>query len=82
VITGCCWRTEGTDIFVTPFREGWGKDGIVVMDITIRSATTGDIPRMVELLVDLFSIGSDFAPDKESQIRGLAMLVNDPLGVS
>jgi GNAT superfamily N-acetyltransferase len=52
------------------------------MDITIRSATTGDIPRMVELLGDLFSIESDFAPDKESQARGLAMLVNEPSGMS
>jgi GNAT superfamily N-acetyltransferase len=52
------------------------------MDITIRIARTGDIPRMGELLGDLFSLESDFAPNNENQARGLGMLVNEPSGTS
>ncbi len=52
------------------------------MDITIRIAETRDIPPMGELLGDLFSIESDFAPNYENQAHGLAMLVNEPLGMS
>ncbi len=52
------------------------------MDITIRAAETEDIPRMSELLGDLFSIESDFEPNSEKQARGLDMLVNESSGVS
>lgn len=47
------------------------------MDITIRHAQTEDIPRMCDLLVELFSIESDFVPDREKQARGLSLLLND-----
>jgi GNAT superfamily N-acetyltransferase len=50
------------------------------MDITIRSAQPGDIPRMSELLTELFSIESDFSPDKEKQVHGLGALIADPSG--
>lgn len=33
------------------------------MDITIRPAGVEDIPQMYELLMDLFTLESDFAPD-------------------
>ncbi len=52
------------------------------MDITIRTACPGDIPRMCELLDELFSIESDFKPDIEKQVKGLGMLVTDPSGSS
>jgi GNAT superfamily N-acetyltransferase len=52
------------------------------MDIVIRPASTDDIPRMRELLAELFSLESDFTPDNENQARGLGLLVNDPSGVS
>lgn len=47
------------------------------MDIVIRPASTDDIPRMCELLAELFSLESDFSPDKEKQTRGLSMLVSN-----
>ncbi len=52
------------------------------MNVTIRTAGTGDIPRMSELLEKLFSLESDFTPNNENQTRGLDMLVNEPLGMS
>jgi GNAT superfamily N-acetyltransferase len=49
-------------------------------DITIRTAQPSDIPRMSELLSELFSIESDFSPDREKQERGLCALIVDPPG--
>lgn len=48
------------------------------MDIVIRPARPGDIPGMVELLHDLFSLEAAFEPDSEKQARGLCTLVGDP----
>ncbi len=50
------------------------------MNITIRHARPGDIPRMSDLLAELFTIESDFFPDKEKQAHGLSALVADPSG--
>lgn len=50
------------------------------MDVTIRTAGTDDIPRMGELLGELFSLESDFTPNKVNQMRGLDMLVNERSG--
>jgi len=52
------------------------------MDVTIRTARPGDIPRMNELLAELFSIETDFSPDVEKQVRGLSVLVAGPPGRS
>ena len=52
------------------------------MDITIRTARPGDIPRMSDLLTELFSIETDFSPDVEKQVRGLSALVAGPPGRS
>lgn len=46
----------------------------------IRTALPEDIPRMADLLVELFSIETDFTPDVEKQIRGLSALVAGPQG--
>jgi ribosomal protein S18 acetylase RimI-like enzyme len=49
------------------------------MDIIIRQARPGDIPRMSDLLAELFSIESDFVPDREKQVLGLnALIMDDP----
>jgi GNAT superfamily N-acetyltransferase len=48
------------------------------MDITIRPAKPGDIPRMCDLLADLFTLESDFKPDAAKQAAGLSMLVTCP----
>jgi len=52
------------------------------MDVTIRTARPEDIPRMTDLLAELFSIETDFAPDVERQVRGLSVLVAGPPGRS
>jgi len=52
------------------------------MDVLIRAARPEDIPRMTDLLAELFSIETDFAPDIEKQIRGLSALVAGPPGRS
>ena len=44
-------------------------------DITIRYARPEDIPRMCDLLTDLFSIESDFVADKKNQANGLNALL-------
>ena len=50
------------------------------MDVTIRTARPEDIPCMADLLVELFSIETDFTPDVEKQVRGLSALVAGPQG--
>jgi GNAT superfamily N-acetyltransferase len=48
------------------------------MDIVIRAARPGDIPRMAELLGELFSLEADFKPDPEKQALGLSSLIACP----
>jgi GNAT superfamily N-acetyltransferase len=50
------------------------------MDIVIRPAQSWDIPRMSELLAELFSIESDFSPNMEKQVHGLGALIADLSG--
>ena len=50
------------------------------MDIHIRPAHHGDIARMADLLGKLFSLESDFSPDRERQVRRLSMLISAPPG--
>ena len=51
-----------------------------MMDITIRPARHEDIPRMCELLAELFTLESDFVPDREKQVHGLNALIVAPPG--
>lgn len=44
----------------------------------IRDAVAADIPAMVGLLTELFSIEQDFVPDAEKQGRGLSLLLAQP----
>jgi GNAT superfamily N-acetyltransferase len=66
---GFAWKTTGVK-------------GNASMDITIRTAMPADIPGMCDLLQDLFSIESDYSPDREKQVLGLVILLNDPGGSS
>jgi GNAT superfamily N-acetyltransferase len=43
-----------------------------------RPATTSDLPVLVHLLGELFSIEADFTPDAEAQRRGLALMLANP----
>jgi GNAT superfamily N-acetyltransferase len=52
------------------------------MDITIRSARADDIPALCHLLDGLFSLESDFTPDREKQAKGLRLLLEKPPGSS
>ncbi len=52
------------------------------MHVSIRPARPGDIPRMADLLEDLFTIEPDFVPDVEKQVHGLSALVADQSGRS
>jgi GNAT superfamily N-acetyltransferase len=52
------------------------------MDFSVRPARTDDIPQMCDLLAELFSIESDFSPDREKQVRGLRLLLNEISGPS
>lgn len=46
-------------------------------DVTIDQAQAADIPAMVLLLNELFSIEQDFHPDHQKQMRGLFMLLTE-----
>ncbi len=52
------------------------------MDLTVRPARVSHIPGMCNLLRELFTIESDFFPDREKQSRGLELLVSDKSGLS
>lgn len=51
---------------------------IDVEQVGIEPATHGDIPALLRLLAQLFSIEQDFTPDRERQRRGLEMLLAEP----
>lgn len=47
-------------------------------DTQIEPATIEDLPALADLLFDLFSIESDFNPDRAKQLRGLRMIIETP----
>jgi GNAT superfamily N-acetyltransferase len=54
----------------------------IMRGVMIRRAGTADISQMCGLLAELFSIESDFSPDRQKQARGLELLLDDPSGLS
>ena len=52
------------------------------MDFSVRPAKEDDIPRICDLLSELFSIETDFIADREKQARGLGLLLRDKSGSS
>ncbi len=60
----------------------WQIRTVLTVDILIRPARSVDIPRMAELLKELFTLEADFSPDVEKQVHGLSALVADPSGRS
>ncbi|MBI5633270.1 MAG: GNAT family N-acetyltransferase [Nitrospirae bacterium] len=52
------------------------------MGFSIRPAREDDIPRICDLLTELFSIEADFTADREKQSRGLSLLLQDRSGSS
>ena len=46
--------------------------------LRIEPATLDDLPELVELLSDLFSMEKDFVPDEVKQERGLKLILEEP----
>jgi GNAT superfamily N-acetyltransferase len=46
--------------------------------IRIEPATLDDLPELVGLLHDLFSMEADFMPDQDRQVRGLRLILEQP----
>ena len=48
------------------------------MNIKIDFATKDDLPYLVELLAELFTLESDFQPDPVKQLQGLRTILDEP----
>ncbi|MEO6054912.1 MAG: GNAT family N-acetyltransferase [Chthoniobacterales bacterium] len=46
--------------------------------LQIQAATVEDLPAMADLLHDLFSHEADFEPNREKQMRGLRLILEEP----
>jgi GNAT superfamily N-acetyltransferase len=47
-------------------------------NIVIESATLTDLPELVDLLEDLFTLETDFRPDRSKHLRGLRLILEEP----
>lgn len=47
-------------------------------NIDIGFATADDLPQLVDLLAELFTLESDFRPERDRQLRGLRLILNHP----
>jgi len=63
---------------VLPRRGGCEITGLVIDGLRIEPATLDDLPELAEMLYELFSQEADFVPDREKQVRGLRLLLEDP----
>ena len=50
----------------------------VIEGLRIEPATLDDLPELTELLFELFSQESDFIPNRETEMRGLRLLLERP----
>jgi GNAT superfamily N-acetyltransferase len=48
------------------------------MAIEIDFANTADLPQLADLLAELFTLESDFKPEREKQLRGLRLILDNP----
>jgi len=48
------------------------------MTIKIDFATADDLPQLADLLTELFTLESDFHPEREKQLRGLRSILENP----
>jgi len=48
------------------------------MAIEIGFATTADLPQLADLLAELFTLENDFKPEREKQLRGLRLILDNP----
>lgn len=47
-------------------------------DLRIEPATLDDLDELTELLMELFAQEEDFSPDREKQLRGLRLILEQP----
>lgn len=50
----------------------------MLREIEISPAETGDLEQLAELLAELFTLENDFRPDREKQLRGLRLILDNP----
>jgi GNAT superfamily N-acetyltransferase len=48
------------------------------MSIVIDFATAEELPQLADLLAELFTLESDFLPDRDKQLRGLQLILDNP----
>ncbi len=48
------------------------------MGIEISEAQAGDLDQLADLLAELFTLESDFRPDRGKQLRGLRLILDEP----
>jgi GNAT superfamily N-acetyltransferase len=48
------------------------------MTISINFATADDLPQLADLLAELFTLESDFHPERDKQLRGLRLILDEP----
>jgi GNAT superfamily N-acetyltransferase len=48
------------------------------MNAQIDFATAADLPAMADLLYELFTLESDFKPERDKQLRGLKLILDTP----
>ncbi|MBI5437718.1 MAG: GNAT family N-acetyltransferase [Nitrosomonadales bacterium] len=48
------------------------------MEIEISQAKYGDLDQLADLLAELFTLESDFRPDRGKQLRGLRLILDNP----
>jgi GNAT superfamily N-acetyltransferase len=50
----------------------------VIAGLRIEPATLDDLPELIELLFELFSQEADFIPNRDKEMRGLRLLLEQP----
>ena len=50
----------------------------MIAGLRIEPATLDDLPELAELLFELFSQEADFIPNRETEMRGLRLLLSSP----
>lgn len=48
------------------------------MSVVIDFATEQDLPQLTDLLTELFSLESDFTPERDKQLHGLRLILDEP----
>jgi GNAT superfamily N-acetyltransferase len=48
------------------------------MNVRIDFATAEDLPQLADLLAELFTLESDFQPERDKQLRGLQLILDNP----